>query len=209
MFGGKEKTQLAKNTINTASNALNSLVKGTEIEGTVKAESDIRIDGTIKGNLDCAAKVIIGPTGYVEGHVNCENAIIEGQFEGILNVKELLNVRNTAKINGEISTNKLIVEAGLPYSTSRVEWVSKKHMPESQQPKKRKSENSPKKQVKSYVKYSGMAIQMGVTIAFFAYIGKYIDDRYATPKPYWTMGFSLLGVLAALYFLLKDVINDK
>jgi len=118
MFGGKEKTQTAKTTVSTASNALNSLVQGTSIEGKVKAESDIRIDGTIKGNLDCTAKVIIGPTGYVEGNVNCANAIIEGRFEGVLNVKELLNVRNSAKINGEITTNKLIVEAGAVFNVT-------------------------------------------------------------------------------------------
>jgi cytoskeletal protein CcmA (bactofilin family) len=76
------------------------------------------VDGTIKGNLDCTAKVIIGPTGYVEGQINCTNAIIEGRFEGVLNVKELLNVRNSAKINGEITTNKLIVEAGAVFNVT-------------------------------------------------------------------------------------------
>lgn len=118
MFGGKEKTQTTKTTVAATSNALNSLVQGTEIEGTVKAESDIRVDGTIKGNLDCTAKVIIGPTGYIEGQINCANAIIEGRFEGILNVKDLLNVRNSAKINGEITTNKLIVEAGAVFNVT-------------------------------------------------------------------------------------------
>lgn len=121
MFGGsnKDKSQATKAaTSGTTMNALNSLVKGTEIEGKVRAESDIRIDGVIKGSLDCEAKVIIGPTGYIEGQINCVNAIIEGQFEGKLVVKELLNVRNTAKINGEITTNKLIVEAGAIFNVS-------------------------------------------------------------------------------------------
>jgi F0F1-type ATP synthase assembly protein I len=53
-----------------------------------------------------------------------------------------------------------------------------------------------------------MAFQMGVTIAIFAYIGKYIDDQQGTVKPYWTMGFALLGVFAALYYLIKDVMKN-
>jgi cytoskeletal protein CcmA (bactofilin family) len=119
MFGGKEKTQSNKAAATaTALNGLNSLVKGTEIEGKVSAKSDIRVDGTIKGSLECEAKVIIGPTGYIEGQINCANAMIEGRFEGTLNVKGLLNVRKTASINGEITTAKLIVEAGAVFNVS-------------------------------------------------------------------------------------------
>lgn len=119
MFGGKEKTPVAKASASaTGLNALNSLVTGTEIEGKVSAQSDIRVDGTIKGSLDCVSKVIIGPTGYIEGQINCTNAIIEGRFEGTLMVKELLNVRKTATINGEITTGKLIVEAGAIFNVS-------------------------------------------------------------------------------------------
>jgi len=54
-----------------------------------------------------------------------------------------------------------------------------------------------------------MAFQMGITIGLFAYLGKYIDGRQGTVKPYWTMAFALLGVFVALYYLLKDVMNDK
>ncbi len=93
----------------STSHSLNSLVQGTVVEGTVKSESDIRIDGTIKGILHCNAKVIIGPSGRVEGEVQCKNAVIEGQFEGTLNVEALLDVRDTANVTGDISTGKLIV----------------------------------------------------------------------------------------------------
>lgn len=101
-----------------ASNSLNSLVKGTFIEGKVKASSDIRIDGTIKGELFCDAKVIIGPSGVVEGTIKCKNAVIEGRFNGNLNVKELLNIRETANVTGEVSYGKLVVQSGAVISGS-------------------------------------------------------------------------------------------
>jgi len=87
-------------------------VLGTNIEGTVHAEKDIRIDGTMKGTLICKGKVIIGPTGTIIGDVQCENAVIEGTFDGILSVGEVLHVKETAKIEGDISTQKLIVQPG-------------------------------------------------------------------------------------------------
>ena len=98
--------------------SLNSINQGTTVEGTIRAQSDIRIDGTIKGNLMCDAKVIIGPTGFVEGEIQCDNAVIEGKFEGTLRVKELLNVRETAVINGDVSTGKLIVQPGGVFNVS-------------------------------------------------------------------------------------------
>jgi cytoskeletal protein CcmA (bactofilin family) len=120
MFGGKEKTgnSSKSNTSSTALGALNTLVEGTIIEGQVTAKSDIRIDGMIRGNLNCDGKVIIGLTGFIEGQINCANAVIQGKFEGTLNVKELLNVRESAKITGEITTGKLIVEAGAVFNVT-------------------------------------------------------------------------------------------
>ncbi len=101
-----------------ATHSLNSLVQGTVVEGSVKSESDIRVDGTIKGKLFCDAKVIIGPTGYVEGEIKCKNAVIEGRFNGMLQVSELLNVRESATVEGEVSTNKLIVQSGATFNVN-------------------------------------------------------------------------------------------
>ncbi|MEQ8703015.1 MAG: polymer-forming cytoskeletal protein [Phaeodactylibacter sp.] len=121
MFGGnnkKENTNTKSTNTPTASSGLNSLVKGTVVEGTVKSESDIRIDGTIKGKLVCDAKVIIGPTGYVEGEIRCQNAVVEGKFEGTLEVSALLNVRESAVVSGEVTTEKLIVQSGATFNVT-------------------------------------------------------------------------------------------
>ncbi len=101
-----------------ATSGHNSLVQGTVLEGTIKSENDIRIDGALKGNLICNAKVIIGPSGKVEGEVNCIDAVIEGQFDGNIEVKELLNVRKTAKVTGDVVYGKLIVEGGSVFNVS-------------------------------------------------------------------------------------------
>lgn len=118
MFGNANKEATKPNAPAPSSNAFNTLVKGTVVEGTVKAESDIRVDGMIKGKLFCDAKVIIGPTGAVEGEIKCQNAVIEGRFEGVLAVAELLNIRETATVSGDISTGKLIVQSGAVFNVT-------------------------------------------------------------------------------------------
>lgn len=121
MFGSNKSKDAAKagSIIPSASShSLNSLVQGTVVEGKVKATTDIRIDGTIKGDLVCSSKVIIGPTGVIEGTIKCQNAVVEGSFNGIFQVTELLNIRETAKVVGEVSYGKLIVQAGAVISGS-------------------------------------------------------------------------------------------
>ena len=125
MFGNnnsnkKEPSKAKSGSImpSSTSHSLNSLVQGTVVEGQIKSESDIRVDGTIKGKLFCNAKVIIGPTGYVEGEIKCKNAVIEGKFEGVLIVEELLNIKESAKINGDVSTGKLVVQPGAIFNVT-------------------------------------------------------------------------------------------
>ena len=88
------------------------------MEGTINASSDIRIDGTLKGTLECKGRVIIGPEGRVEGEINCQNAVIEGSFQGKINVKELLNIREKANIQGDVHTDKLLVQPGAIFNVS-------------------------------------------------------------------------------------------
>lgn len=104
--GGKDK----KAPINP--NAINTFVVGTEFEGKLKSENDIRIDGSMKGTLQCSGRLIIGQPGSLEGEVECRNAVIEGEFKGNLKVTETLQVKEKAIIQGDIVTGKLVVQAG-------------------------------------------------------------------------------------------------
>lgn len=94
------------------SQSTNSLVRGTSVEGTITTESDIRIDGKLVGQLISKGKVIIGPSGEINGDIECQNAMIEGHFSGRLQVHELLQVKETAQVEGEVQTGKLVVQSG-------------------------------------------------------------------------------------------------
>ncbi len=121
MFGNSKSAEEPKKTSATpgsTSGAINALVKGTSVEGSLRCENDLRIDGTHKGKINCQAKIIIGPSGFVDGEIKCQNAVIEGRFKGILQVSDLLNVRETAEVDGEITTNKLLVQSGAKFNVA-------------------------------------------------------------------------------------------
>ncbi|MCB0663510.1 MAG: polymer-forming cytoskeletal protein [Saprospiraceae bacterium] len=120
MLGGKKDNNGRSGTIIPASTShgLNSIVQGTALTGDINAGNDIRIDGTIKGNLTCKSKVIVGPTGVIEGDVHCQNAVVEGKFKGNLTVRELLHVKESASMEGKIYTGKIIVQSGAVFNVS-------------------------------------------------------------------------------------------
>ena len=60
--------------------------------------------------------MVIGSSGSVEGEIICQNADIEGTITGTLKVDELLSLKSTAKIIGDIITSKLAIESGAEFS---------------------------------------------------------------------------------------------
>ena len=120
MFGSSNKDTKKTDTSSasrsgTPTRGLNTVNEGTSMTGDLQADNDIRIDGSINGNLICKAKVIIGPKGSIDGEVTCENAMIEGKFNGKLTVKDMLSIKETAKVTGDVITRKVAMMAGCDF----------------------------------------------------------------------------------------------
>lgn len=114
MFGKNQKngSPAAPRTGAPTGNSHNSLVQGTRIKGDITAASDLRIDGEIDGNVQCDARLVIGPTGKIEGEVTCKDAVIEGIFSGKIRVADTLSIRENASVEGEIRYGKIVVQPG-------------------------------------------------------------------------------------------------
>jgi cytoskeletal protein CcmA (bactofilin family) len=90
----------------------NKIIEGTEITGDIVSDSNIIIEGDVIGNVSCSGKVIIGNTGKISGNLVCIDADIEGTLEGELTIENLLVLRSTARITGDIETVRLAIEEG-------------------------------------------------------------------------------------------------
>ena len=132
MFGNSNPETVNKN--GQASNQTNQFVEGTVIQGEIRSANDIRVDGKIIGTLQCNAKVVVGAKGKIEGDVKCQNADVSGTIHGRLEVKDLLFLKSTAVVDGDIIANKLVVESGAKFNgTCRMgeQQVKHEHKPEA------------------------------------------------------------------------------
>ena len=97
-------------------NTINLIGAGTDIKGNIDSTGDIRIDGSLNGNLRTKGKVVIGTTGLIKGEVFCKNSDVEGKVEGKINVQELLSLKSTSVILGDISARRLAIEPGAKFT---------------------------------------------------------------------------------------------
>ena len=97
---------------------VNMIGVGTIITGDISSKGDIRIDGTLKGSVNTEGRVVLGREGMIDGDVICKDADISGTIKAKITVSQLLSLKATAKLNGDIITNKLSIEPGAAFSGS-------------------------------------------------------------------------------------------
>jgi cytoskeletal protein CcmA (bactofilin family) len=106
MFKSKSHTETTQQ--NLTGNTL--IGNGTTINGDIVSSGDVRIDGKLVGTILGSAKVVLGNTGVVLGDITCQQADIQGKVSGKLIIKDMLNLRGEAVIEGDIHAGKLQIE---------------------------------------------------------------------------------------------------
>jgi cytoskeletal protein CcmA (bactofilin family) len=112
MFNTKQKPemQMQQEKPNTGGNGTTLISSGTTLKGDLSSNSDLRIDGTVIGNINSSAKVVIGANGVVEGDIMGAQADIVGKVSGNIRAKDLLQLRGECLVSGNLYAGKLQVE---------------------------------------------------------------------------------------------------
>ena len=118
LFGNTQTddTTSMPNQTSNVQDQVNLVGEGTVFEGTVRAESDVRASGRIIGTLEVEGKTMIAEEGSVEGEIITTNAEIAGQVQGEIHVEERLVLKSTARVDGKIETDRLVVEEGAQFT---------------------------------------------------------------------------------------------
>lgn len=107
MFGKKETVNLEK---------IESLIgKNMIIEGKIITESSMRIEGTVKGEIEAQGDVFIGEKGKVQGNILARNILIAGEVVGETKANGRLEITQTGSLEGDMDTQILVVNEGAKY----------------------------------------------------------------------------------------------
>jgi len=99
-----------------ASASINLIGNGTSIVGDITSNGDMRIDGTLQGNITISGKLVVGSTGKIEGNITCQNADISGEIQGKATITELLSLKASSKLLGDIVTGKISIEPNATFT---------------------------------------------------------------------------------------------
>jgi|WetSurMetagenome_2_1015567.scaffolds.fasta_scaffold190402_2 cytoskeletal protein CcmA (bactofilin family) len=97
---------------NQSSGVLSIIGAGTIVNGSIKSEGSIRIDGKIVGNVATVSDAAVGITGIVEGTVDARNITIAGKVLGTLNAAQKLVLEGKSVLKGDLRTARLVIDEG-------------------------------------------------------------------------------------------------
>lgn len=86
-----------------------------EITGTVKSSGAVRIEGKLEGELICAGDASVGKSATIKGNLTVNSAVIEGAVNGNISAKDKIEMKATARVNGDIKSRRLSVEDGVTF----------------------------------------------------------------------------------------------
>lgn len=109
MIMGKTKEE------QTSSGLHNAMAAGSFVKGNITSEADFRLDGRVEGDIACSGKIVVGQKGSVTGNIRCQNAEIHGEIIGTIQTDNHLTLKATARIQGDIRTQTLEIEAGAKF----------------------------------------------------------------------------------------------
>lgn len=88
------------------------VTKGLTMSGALHGEGVVQIEGTLEGEVDLDGTLVVTETGLVKGPVVANEVRIAGSIQGSIIARSHLWLERTGRIEGDVSTASLVVEAG-------------------------------------------------------------------------------------------------
>jgi cytoskeletal protein CcmA (bactofilin family) len=81
-------------------------------EGVLSSKEGIRIEGRVRGKIDCDGSLVIGNTGKVEAEIVADTVFIAGEVTGNITATNYSEITEEGKVCGDISTANLAIGQG-------------------------------------------------------------------------------------------------
>ncbi len=113
------------------------LAEGTHMNGTLKFERAVQIDGRFEGSVKSPGKLILGPTARVDADISVGELEVQGTLRGKVEAKDRLLIRDGGVVEANIVTGKLAIESGAIFRGNCEMPTAEKSPQKSPQPEKK------------------------------------------------------------------------
>ncbi len=87
----------------------------SSFDGTYQSTRDVRIEGKVKGTIECQGTVHIAQGANVNARIEADNISVAGDLDGDINCRGRLQILPSGKVRGKINTVTLVINEGAHY----------------------------------------------------------------------------------------------
>ena len=91
---------------------LNMIAAGTTVEGKIRTQGSVRVDGKVIGEISASEALAVGVMGEIEGNVTAKNMTVGGKIRGSVNVQEKAVLESKSVLKGDLRAARLIIDEG-------------------------------------------------------------------------------------------------
>lgn len=91
---------------------LNLIGPGTVIEGKIRSQGSVRVDGKVVGEVTASESLAVGIAGEIEGNVSAKNVTVGGKIRGAINAVEKIVFEGKSMVRGDIRATRLVIDEG-------------------------------------------------------------------------------------------------
>ncbi len=97
--------------------------RGTEVEGALACEANVRVEGKFNGVIESRACVTIGEHAEARSDISAREVIIAGKVYGDVQAEGKLTITSTGQMFGDVlaASSLVIAEGGILNGASRME----------------------------------------------------------------------------------------
>ncbi len=94
---------------------LNLISVGTIVEGKIRTQGSLRVDGKVVGEVHVGENFAVGSTGEIEGTINARNLVVGGKIKGNVVVGDKIVLEGKSTVRGDIRAARLVIDEGAVY----------------------------------------------------------------------------------------------
>lgn len=86
--------------------------KGTALNGNIASNGNLRVDGTLEGNIETTGHVVIGSSGIITGNISAASLDVAGAITGNVTTVGNLSIHPTGQLVGDVRVKSLNIADG-------------------------------------------------------------------------------------------------